>query len=96
MTINDKIKDEKLPYVPKRKATKSQHYCQVTLINMNIFQVNKYCHLIKVEQQKKLSLHILHLVKDFKNKQKQLKNNNNRRKYVKALKVFKPFQDALP
>ena len=76
---------------------------------MNIFQVNKYYPLIKAEQQKKLSLHILHLVKDLKqqkkqlkNKQKQLNNNNKKRKQVKALKVFKPFtqkltiKDALP
>ena len=32
------------------KQQKNQHYRQVTLINMNLFQVNKYCHLIKVEQ----------------------------------------------
>ena len=31
------------------KLQKYQHYHQVKLIKMNIFQVKKYCHLIKVE-----------------------------------------------
>ena len=31
------------------KHQKYQRYCQVKLINMNILQVKKYYHLIKVE-----------------------------------------------
>ena len=49
MTIDDKIKDEKLQYDIYREAAKYQHYCQVNLINMNILQVKKCYHLIKVE-----------------------------------------------
>ena len=49
MAIDDKIKDEKLQYNINRKAAKVSHYYQVKLIMMNILQVKKYCHLIKVE-----------------------------------------------
>ena len=42
MTVDDKIKDEKLQY-------NTQHYHQIKSINMNILQAKKYCHLIKVE-----------------------------------------------
>ena len=31
------------------KQQKYQHYLQVKLINMNILQVKKYCHLMEVE-----------------------------------------------
>ena len=48
MTIDDKIRDEKLQYNINREAAKIQHYHQVKLINMNILQVNKYYLLIKV------------------------------------------------
>ena len=49
MTIDDKIRDEKLQYDINREAAKYQHYHQVKLINVNFFQVKKYYHLIKVE-----------------------------------------------
>ena len=49
MTIDDKIKDEKLQYDINREAEKYQHYLQVKLINMNILQVKKYYCLIRVE-----------------------------------------------
>ena len=49
MTIDDKIKDEKLQHDIKEKEQKYQHYHQVKFINMNILQVKKYCHLIKAE-----------------------------------------------
>ena len=43
MTIDDKIRDEKLQYDIYREAAKIyQHYHQVKLINMNFFQVKKY------------------------------------------------------
>ena len=49
MTIDDKIKDEKLQYGLTEKQQKYQCYLHVKLINVNILQVKKYCHLIKVE-----------------------------------------------
>ena len=49
MTIDDKIKNENLQYDINREAAKYQHYHQVKLINMNILQAKKYCHLIKVK-----------------------------------------------
>ena len=48
MTIDDKIKDEKHTMSTETQQ-KYQHYRQVKLINMNILEVQKYCHLIKVE-----------------------------------------------
>ena len=47
MTIDDKIRDEKLQHDINRKAPKKQHYHLEKLINMNILQVKKYCLLIK-------------------------------------------------
>ena len=38
MTINDKIRDEKLQYDFKREAAKISALLQVKLINMNILQ----------------------------------------------------------
>ena len=43
MTIDDKIKNEKLQYDINREAAK-------ILINMNFLGVKKYYHMIKVEQ----------------------------------------------
>ena len=45
MTINDKIKYEKLQYDINKEASNYQE----KLINMNILQVNKYYFLIKEE-----------------------------------------------
>ena len=49
MTIDDKIRDEKLQYDITEEQQKIQHYLQVKLINMHILRVKKYYHLIKVE-----------------------------------------------
>ena len=61
MTNDDKIRDEKIQYdirraekQKRREAASSnqkkyQHYHPEKLINMNILQVKKYWHLIKVE-----------------------------------------------
>ena len=49
MTIDNKIRDEKLQYDINREATKYQHYYPEKLINMSTLQVKKSCHLIKVE-----------------------------------------------
>ena len=62
MTIDDKIRYEKLQIILTEKQQKYQHYYQVRLINMNVLQEKKYCLLIKVE------LHILLYEKLSKNK----------------------------
>ena len=49
MAIIDKIKDEKVQYDINREAAKISHYHQVKLINMNLLQAKKYCHLSKVD-----------------------------------------------
>ena len=47
MTIDDKIRDEKLQYDINREAAKVQHYHIEKLINMNILQVKKQYLLIE-------------------------------------------------
>ena len=49
MTIDDKIKDEKIQYNINSEAAKSRHYNMEKLINMNFLQVRKYYLLIKEE-----------------------------------------------
>ena len=59
MTIDDKIKDEKLQHninnksnnINKNNNKKTTNIALSSgkIINMNILQVKKYCHLIKVE-----------------------------------------------
>ena len=49
MTIDDKIRDEKLQYDINREAAKTSALPFRKLINMNIFQVQKYYFLIKEE-----------------------------------------------
>ena len=46
MTIDEKVKDEKLQYNINREATKIPALL-FGKINMNILKVRKYCHLIK-------------------------------------------------
>ena len=45
--IDDQIKDEKIKFDINRAAAKYQPDHQAKLINMNILQTKKYCHLIK-------------------------------------------------
>ena len=47
MTIDDKIRDEKLNMILTEKQQKYQIYHLEELMNMNILEVNKYCLLIK-------------------------------------------------
>ena len=47
MTIDDKIRDEKLQYDINREQQKYQHYHLEKLINMIILQVKNYFLLIK-------------------------------------------------
>ena len=72
MTIDDKIRDEKLQYDINREAAKILALLS-TKINMNFLQVRQY-YLIKEEWNNKPSLHILLQEKLLKNKQKQLKS----------------------
>ena len=49
MTIDDKIRYEKLQCNVNREVAKWQHCHQVKLKNMNILLENRYYHLIKVQ-----------------------------------------------
>ena len=49
MTINYKVRDEKLQYDIDREAVKISENLE-NLIKMNILQVKEYCYLIKVEE----------------------------------------------
>ena len=49
MTIDDKIRDEKLQCDINRELTKKLGLLSGKLNNMNILQVKKYYHLIKLE-----------------------------------------------
>ena len=49
MTIDGKIRNEKLQHDINREAVKYQPYYQVKLTNVNVLQVKKYCHLINSE-----------------------------------------------
>ena len=48
MTINYKVRDEKLQYDIDREAVKISENLE-NLIKMNILQVKEYCYPIKVE-----------------------------------------------
>ena len=54
MTIDDKIRDEKLQYDINRKAAKISALSTAKLTNMNVLQVKKYRLLIKEEKQLKI------------------------------------------
>ena len=62
-----KLKMKAYNMILTQEQQKYQNYPEVKVINMNILQAKKYYHLIKTEQQNKLSLHILYLVKHLKN-----------------------------
>ena len=57
---------------------------------MNILQVKKYCHLIKTEQQNKLSLNILLQEMFLKNKKKKKQLKDKEKKQIEAAEVLKP------
>ena len=72
MTIDDKVKDEKLQYDIHREEA------EISALSSGKFDKYEYLTdeeilvLIKAGKQKKLSLHILHQEKLLKNKEKQL------------------------
>ena len=65
---NIKVKDEKLQCNINGEAPEISSLLSRKLIKMNILQLKKYCHLIKVEQQNQQGLHTPLLVKHLKNK----------------------------
>ena len=82
MIIDGRIKVYILQMILIEKQQKYQHYHQMKQINESTLQVNKFYHLIKVEYQSKLDLHIHNLEKEAKiieehreNKEKHLKND---------------------
>ena len=73
MTIDYKTKDGKLQYYINREAAQVSVLSSGKIDKYDFLQAEKYYHMSKVEQQNKLSLHILHLVKHLGNKCKQMK-----------------------
>ena len=73
MTIDHKIRDEKLQSDINKAVAKISVLSSAKLINMNILQVQKHSLLIKDKEQNKLSLNVLLQKKLLKNKQKQFK-----------------------
>ena len=73
MTIDDKIRDEKLQSDINKAVAKISVLSSAKLINMNILQVQKHSLLIKDKEQNKLSLNVLLQKELLKNKQKQFK-----------------------
>ena len=49
MTIDDKIRDEKLPYDTNREAAKISPLSAGKVDKYDFLQVKKSCHLIKIE-----------------------------------------------
>ena len=73
MTIDDKIKDEKLQYDIQRQEAEISALSTGKIDKYKYLTDEEILVLIKAEKQKKLSLHILHQEKLLKNKEKQLK-----------------------
>ena len=84
MTIDDKIRDEKLKNDINREAAKVSALSSKKLININILQVKKCFLLINDKWQNKLSLDTLDFFKkqiknDWRAKRKTNKNNRKSR-----------------
>ena len=73
MTIDDKIKDEKLQYDIHRQEAEISALSSGKIDKYKYLTDEEILVLIKAEKQKKLSLHILLQEKLLKNKEKQLK-----------------------
>ena len=73
MTIDDKIKDEKLQYDIHRQEAEISALSSGKIDKYKYLTDEEILVLIKAEKQKKLSLHILRQEKLLKNKEKQLK-----------------------
>ena len=97
MTIDEKIRNEKLQYDIKKEVAKiSTLSSGKTEINMNILQVQEYYLLIKDKYQKKLSLHNLlydKLLKKTskpktieKQEEKQIKTIENNKVIINSIK----------
>ena len=73
MTIDDKIKDEKLQYDIHRQEAEISALSSGKIDKYKYLTDEEILVLIKAGKQKKLSLHILLQEKLLKNKEKQLK-----------------------
>ena len=72
MTIDDKVKDEKLQYDIHREEAEISALSSGKIDKYEYLTDEEILVLIKAGKQKKLSLHILHQEKLLKNKEKQL------------------------
>ena len=91
-----RLEMENYNMVLTKKQQKYQHFHQVKLINRNIFQVKKYYLLIKIEQQKKLSVLILlyKILLKYKTKNKQKTKKKTKTIEDTAEKQSKTIEDA--
>ena len=80
MTIDDKIRHEKLQYDINIEAAKISALSTGKTDKYEYLIGEEIIPLIKVEQQDKLRLHILVQKKLLKNKQKRLKNKKKKEK----------------
>ena len=78
MTIDDKIKDEKI-----QEATNTPALSSGKIKKYEYLKVKKYCHLIKVEQQNKQHLNILLSIEHLKNIKKIEEQGKNKLQFQK-------------
>ena len=83
MTIDEKIRDEKLQYDINRKAAKISAYLLEILININILQVNKYYLSIIKEVIEQAKFTFSHISKVFEKQIKTIEDQGE--KHIKAI-----------
>ena len=86
MTIDDKIKGEKLQYDINKQAAKMLTLSRLKQTNTSVLQVKKHYLLIKNKEQNKLNLQIHHFERLLQNQaNKRKKNEYQGSKQVKAI-----------
>ena len=80
MTIDDKIRDEKLQYDINREAAKISALSSGKIDKLNVLQVKKYYLLIKEKWQNKLNLLILLQENFFEKQTKTIEDQGEKRK----------------
>ena len=75
MVVDDQIKDEKLHYYINREAAKISALSSGKIDMYEYITFEKIFHYNQKQQQNKLNLLVLFLIKLLKSKQKQLKMN---------------------
>ena len=83
MTIDEKIRDEKLQYDINRKAAKISAYLLEILINIYILQVNKYYLSIIKEVIEQAKFTFSHISKVFEKQIKTIEDQGE--KHIKAI-----------